>query len=103
MASLFDIQAVPNQTLSMNLEDNRYVLTLRAANGIMAADVTRNETTILQGHRLVANAPVLPYRYLEAGNFVITSQDDELPDYEKFGLTQQLYYVTIAELAGFRA
>ena len=102
MALLIEIQPVANQSLILNVENSRYDITLRATDDIMTADVSRNEEVLLQGHRLVAGEPMIPYRYLERGNFTITTINDELPDYEKFGLTQLLYYVTIAELVNFR-
>lgn len=97
------LQAVPNQTLSVQLDGARYVLTFKVAGGIMAADLTRDEVVIVSGQRLVAWAPLLPYTHMEAGNFAILTENDDLPHYASFGYTQTLVYVSPAELADLRA
>lgn len=98
------LQAVANQSFSVSLEGTRYRLTIKEANGIMCADVTRDEVELLRGHRIAALCPLLPYRYLQGGgNFVILTENDELPYYPSFGYTQRLVYLTAAEVAALKA
>lgn len=97
-----DLQAIPNQEFSIQIEDFRFELTVKEAIGCMAASVVRDGETIVSNVRLVAGAPVLPYGYQERGNFVLTTNADELPDYRQFGVTQFLVYVTPEELAALR-
>jgi hypothetical protein len=96
------LQAVPNQAFSVVLEDARYAVTIKEANGVMVADITRDNVVLIQGTRITAGTPLLPYRYLESGNFVLLTQDDALPYYTEFGTTQSLVYVTKAEIASLR-
>ncbi len=107
------LQAIPNQSLSVRLDDSIYDLRIHALNSftqdglvippIMVMDITRDNVTILQGQRLVAGFPVIPYGYLEDGNFVMITEDDEYPDYNKFGVDQYLMFATSAELAEIRS
>lgn len=97
------IQALPNQSLSIQLDGMRYDILIKEANGCMVASVIRDGVTLVDGVRLVAGAPVLPYRYQESGNFALTTTDEELPYYTMFGVTQFLVYLSADELAALRA
>lgn len=97
------LQATPNQTLSVLLDGARYTLAIKEANGCMVADVTRDDTDLLYGALIVAGSPIVPYAYMEAGNFLILTEDDELPYWDQFETTQSLIYVTADELAALRA
>lgn len=96
------LQAVPNQQLSIQLGLFRYDLTVKQAAGVMSASVVRDGVTILENVRLVAGTPLLPYAYQEDGNFALTTNDGDLPDYTQFGITQYLVYLTAEELATLR-
>jgi hypothetical protein len=97
------IAAVPNQELTIQLEGIIYDIALREANGIMTASITRDGTPVARNTLAVAGTPLLPYRHQEAGNFLFTTEDEALPYYDQFGLTQFLVYVTADELAAYRA
>jgi hypothetical protein len=98
------LQAVPNQSLTVTLEASRYALTLKETHGVMSIDIVRDEVELLRGHRVVAGAPLLPYRFLhDGGNFALLTENDELPYYASFGFTQQLVYLTAAEVAALKA
>ena len=96
------LQAVPNQQLSIQLGVSRYDITIKEAIGVMSATVVRDGVTLIENVRLVAATPVLPYDYLEEGNFALTTADEELPDYTRFGVTQYLVYLDAVELAALR-
>lgn len=98
------LQAVANQAFSVTLDGSRYLLTLKDSNGVMVADVVRDEVELLRGHRIVAEAPLLPYRFLQGGggNFVLVTENDELPQYAQFGFSQRLVYLTAAEIAALK-
>lgn len=97
------IAAVPNQSLSIQLDERFYDIHLRDAGGAMAATIARDGVTLVSGARIVAGTPLLPYRYQEAGNFLVTTDAEALPYYDQFGVTQFLVYLTAAELAAYRA
>lgn len=96
------LSAVPNQSLSVRLDDTRLVLRLKEANGVMVADLERDNETVILGTRVLAGEPIIPYRYLEQGNFLILTINDELPDWNLFGISQTLVYLTIAEVDALR-
>lgn len=97
-----ELAAIPNQTLTAKLAGGLFSITVKAVEGVMVADVTRDNVTVLQGSRIVAGTPIVPYKYLEAGNFVIITEDGDLPDYTKFGDSQFLIYATPSELSEVR-
>lgn len=93
------LTALPNQSLSVRLNDERLVLTLKDADGVMVADLERAGVTVLMGTRVLAGEPIIPYRYLEEGNFMVLTVNDALPDWREFGVSQRLVYITAAEIA----
>lgn len=104
------ITNIPNQTLSINLDGNTYDLNIQATgnNGnlgteIMAVDVIINNVAIVTGMRALPDFPIIPSRYLENGNFLISTMDDEYPNWRQFGITQSLIYVSQTELETIRA
>lgn len=97
------LAAIPNQSLSVRLDDVRMVLRIKDANGVMVADLERAGATVLSAVRVLAGEPVIPYRYLETGNFIFLTLNDDLPDWRKFNVSQQLLYLTAAEIATLRA
>ena len=96
------LAAVPNQTLSAQIGDQMYDITLRETNGVMSASITRDGISIVSNMRATAGTPLLPYQYQEAGNFLITTEAEAIPYYDQFGVTQFLVYVTSAEIAAYR-
>lgn len=97
------LSAVPNQGFNVKTpDDTRWSLDIFEINGCMAANVSRDGERILSAARLVAGSPVIPYRYIETGNFFITTMDGEMPWWEYFGSTQQLTYLTADELTELR-
>lgn len=101
--NVIPLQATPNQSLTVQLDGARYTLTFKEAAGCMVCDVSRDDADLLYGVRVVAGSPLIPYRYMESGNFVVMTENDELPAWESFDTTQSLVYVTADELAEFRA
>lgn len=93
------LDPVPNQSMSVTLDGNRWDITLKECNGVMCASLVLNDAAILSGQRLVAGVPFIPYRYLQtSGNFWILTDSDQLPDYTRFGIDQEMVYVSFGEL-----
>ena len=102
MSSVIELQQVPNQRVSVELDGDRYVIDFNDIGNVTAATVTRNDEVLVSGQRVVAGTPILPYQYLESGNFIFITDDGELPVYTEFGGTQTLYYLTQAEVVAVR-
>ena len=96
------IIAAPNQSFSVQLDGAFYDIHLREANGVMAATIARDGVTLVSASRITAGTPLLPYRYQEAGNFVMTTDDEALPYWDQFGITQFLVYLSAAEVTALR-
>ena|SRR5271165_389549 len=100
---------IANQSLSIQLDTNNYVFNLYAGednidgtSGITSMDVIRDNTVILTGMRVVCGTPVIPYLYLENGNFIFITMNDEYPDWRLFGITQFLVFASASELEAIR-
>jgi len=96
------LAAVPNQEFSTTLNERFYNFRIVSVEGCAAVTISRDDVVLVQGARMVAGTPLLPYPYLEDGNFVLLTQDGDLPDYEQFGVTQALVYATADEIAALR-
>ncbi|USP46972.1 hypothetical protein J5J84_13145 [Alcaligenes faecalis] len=91
--------AVPNQAFSVTIDGVLWELAIKVGNSTMLADVKRDGIDLVLGQRIVAEFPILPYRYLShAGNFAILTQDGELPWWEEFGRSQTLVYLEPSEV-----
>ncbi|WMD23297.1 hypothetical protein RAS12_13280 [Achromobacter seleniivolatilans] len=90
---------VPNQEFSFTINGVLWELAIKVARGTMLADVKRDGQDLVRGQRIVAEHPILPYRYLShAGNFAILTRDYELPWWEEFGRSQSLVYLDPEEV-----
>ena len=96
------IAAVANQTFFVQLDELPYSIELHAADDAVAATITRDDVVLITGARITPGMPLLPYRYQESGNFLLITNEGDLPDFTQFGVTQFLVYLTAAELATFR-
>ena len=96
---LVDLLAVPNQKFSATINGVLWEVTIKVARGTMLADVRRDGVDLVLGQRIVAEYPILPYRYLShQGNFAILTRDGQLPWWEEFGRSQSLIYLEPAEV-----
>lgn len=106
---------IPNQALSIRLDNSFYEISLTAVGATeltapfynkdattIAVTIVRDGVTIVSGQRAVAWFPLIPYHYLENGNFMFVSNSDDLPDYNQFGITQSLVYASPDELTALR-
>jgi hypothetical protein len=97
------LDAIPNQSLTIQLDNNFYEISIKETNGAMAATIFRNDVVIISGARIVAGIPLLPYPYQEDGNFLLLTANDDIPYYTQFGITQTLIYASQSELEAIRA
>lgn len=98
------ITNLPNQSLSINLDQSQYDIRLHSNQdgSLTYIDIIRDNVTILSGQRAVAGFPIIPYPYLEDGNFVILTNDDDYPEYSQFGITQFMIFASQTELDAIR-
>lgn len=97
---VINIDAVPNQSFSVTVDSNRWDFVIKEAVTSMIADISLNDERILSGQILVAGTPIIPYRFLQgSGNFLILTENDQLPDWRRFGVDQVLTYANAEEIA----
>jgi len=104
------ITNIPNQSFSINLDGNQYDIRIHACGDnivpgsmVMAVDIVRNNVAIVTGMRAVPGFPLIPAKYLENGNFIFSTQNDDYPDWNQFGITQYLIFASESELQTLRA
>lgn len=93
------IEPIPNQSLTITENGTRFGLVIKDCNQTIAVDVSIDDVAVLQGQRIVVGTPIIPYEYLAgSGNFILLVNNDELPDYTKFGMSQLLMYTEPGEV-----
>lgn len=104
------ISNIPNQSFSINLDGSLYDINIQSTKGtsvdgtiVMAFDIVRDGTPVVTGARAVPGSFLIPAAYLENGNFFVYTMDDQYPDWQQFGITQQLIFIPQAELEAIRA
>ncbi len=96
------LQAIPNQRFSLTLGNDAYDFRLNTCVNITTLSLMRNQAIILLGERIPPDTPIIPYRYLEAGNFILVTQNGEYPLFSQFGITQFLAFFTQDEIDAIR-
>jgi hypothetical protein len=99
------LQNIANQSLSIQLDENQFDLNFHAtqdnidgSSGVTGVDIVMNNVVIVSGMRAVFGTFLIPYIYLENGNFAFVTQNDDYPDWRQFGITQFLIYASQSEL-----
>jgi hypothetical protein len=102
---IIPITNIPNQSLSFTANNNQYDLRIHSARdtgtpgtGIMTFDISINSNVVVTGIRAVAGFPIIPSAYLQNGNFIVLTDNDDYPDWRQFGISQQLIYASQSEL-----
>jgi hypothetical protein len=97
---VLNLQAIANQEFTTFQDGDQYDISIQECNGLMAATIVKNGTTLISGQRIVSGLPLIPYGYLEAtdGNFCFLCNSDDVIYYKFFGDVQQLIYCSFAEM-----
>jgi hypothetical protein len=104
------LQAIPNQSLSIQLDNNSFDIRIHSCDNTpqtpgtptMSISISVNGAVIIDNQRMIPSWVLIGYRYLENGNFLMVTENDEYPDYNQFGITQYLIYASAAELEALR-
>jgi len=104
MSLVIPIDALPNQSLSVTLDGARFDIALKSSDTSCFASITRDDELLIENSRATAGTFLLPYEYLEGdtGNFLFVVQNELIPYYTNFGITQALLYFTAAEVEAAR-
>ncbi|AWM79275.1 hypothetical protein DKL61_02270 [Gammaproteobacteria bacterium ESL0073] len=98
-----ELISYPNQQFSIDVDNNRYDLSIKDCDGFMVIDIVCNNQIIVKGQRLLPGIPLIPYLYREQGNFLLVTEKEELADWQKFNISQFLYFIANSELAEIRS
>ena len=96
---LVPIKNVPNQVFSITLNGVGYRIILRTIQGLTFMSVWVNNEALFYNQICTPNNWVNQYNYISVnGKFYFYCLDEEYPNYEKFGITQALYFLTPEEV-----
>lgn len=93
------VASIPNQAFTVTIDNVRWGLALKDARGVMVADVTRDDIRLLSATRVLAGEAIIPYAYLQTGNFLMLTDQNQLPEWGQLGVSQVLVYLSAAEIA----
>lgn len=100
-----ELNNLPNQTFTTTINNVDMEVIFRLAgeenNNIMFFALRTNEDYLCPFVPVFANQGLLPYDYMIAeagGQFFFETENDEYPNWENFGTTCKLYFVTQDEL-----
>jgi hypothetical protein len=102
MPQAIPLQAIPNQSFSVTLDNNLWEVEVRTCDGVTAVSLNLNGNDLIDNLIAAACAPIIPDQYQENGNFIFLTANFQLPDYTQFGVTQTLYYFSPSELDALR-
>lgn len=101
----FELNNLPNQTFTTTINDVDMEITLKLTGGednpIMLFALRSGGEYLCPFVPVFANQGILPYPYMiseAGGNFIFLTENDEYPNYEQFGKTQTLYFITEDDL-----
>lgn len=91
---IITLEPIPNQSLTVVLDNALWELRLVTCKGSLCVTVRRNNQTIVDGARAVAGELIIQDSHRAAfGNFAVLTNNNELVDYQKFGVSQFLAFV----------
>lgn len=89
----------PSQSFSFSESQTRWGIRIFSVRGAVCADVDRDGVRVVSGVRVVAGEPIIPYKHLETGNFIITVSRGELVKSSEFGVSQSLFFLNAEDIA----
>lgn len=97
---IIPITRTPNQSISIVISEVLYEIRLTSRDGSVCADIDADGELIVLGARVVANEAIIqPPSLLPDKCFCLVTSDNDIVDYNQFGLTQILCYFTPADFA----
>lgn len=94
-----ELQKIPNQEFTKELNGVFYRLKLRTFKGMLLMDIMADDTVIKKSVRVCPNTLIIPYQYTtKGGNFLFFCQNNDYPNYKNFGITQQLIFLSDEEI-----
>ena len=105
MAEQIPLQAIPNQTLNVVLDEVSWEIDLVYTGSMMLITLARGVNAVVTSMRCIPGAAMIPWQLLAAGggNFFWETPNGEIVDYVNFGGTHNLIYLSAAEIAGLAA
>lgn len=94
-----DLDKIPNQMFNVLIDNTMYRVQLRTIQGLTYMSVWANDELLFYNQLCIPNLYVNPYNYVgSGGKFIFSCLDDEYPNYEQFGNTQNLLFHTAEEV-----
>jgi hypothetical protein len=97
------LNPVPSQNFTSILDNVFFNITIKYIAGAMGISIQAAGEKLITNQILVPGTPILNYPYLEQGNFILLTANEEIADFNKFGVSQVLIYASQAEVEAIRA
>lgn len=102
MKTINNIKPIPNQNIQIPIGDHSYTIRFIWCDTFVTYDLYVDDKIVVEGFRVVYGQLLIPYAYQEIdGNFILDTNGEEA-DYNWFGETQFLRYLTPDESASWR-
>lgn len=93
------IQAIPNQRFGVRLGGKRFEIVLKGIDDFVVVSISIAGVVIVEGWRAVSGSPLIPFKYLEDGNLIFITENEDYPNWRLFNSSQRLVYLTADEIA----
>ncbi len=85
------ILPIPNQEIIFQYQEFIYTVSLKTVNGATISSIKINDIDEINGLIVNPFSNLLPYT--GGNNFIFTTQDNKLINYENFNNTQELFFL----------
>jgi len=97
---IIPITRTPNQSISVVIGEVLYEIRLTSRDGTISADIEADGKVLVIGARVVANEAIIqPPSLFPDKIFCLVTSNNDIVDYNQFGLTQILCFFTRADFA----
>lgn len=95
---IIPLTRTPNQAISFLINETLYGVRIETRGGSVCFDISVDGEVVVLGARALINTPIIqPVSMLDRKAFIILGNTDDLVDYNQFGITQFLAFVTPAD------
>jgi len=92
-----NIQAIPNQTFSLSLDDSYFEISLKSINdNTLSYSISHNNVLLLDNIQCLPYSPFLLTN--ESGNFLFITNNDEYPCWTELGISQFIIYLSYSDI-----
>lgn len=98
------LQPIPAQTLTyLDTSSNQWEIGVKLVELSLAFSFTLNGVLLIENVCAVSGFKLIPFEYLSTSNFVLVTQNQQIPDYQQLGISQFLIALSADEVEALKA